>query len=273
MPRVVVKVENLSKRFEATHRQEAVDAVIDVSFELIAGETLALVGESGSGKTTVGRCILGLETPSSGRISFTPPQGRPSDADLKRRQVVFQDPSAALNPRMRVGASIEEPLRVLTRSEFQAAHHLVDKAIERAHFPQDLLRRYPHELSAGQQQRACIARALVSEPDLVVLDEPTSMLDASLRAGLVEMLRRLQQQLGLSYLFITHDLSTTSRIAHRMVVMNRGRIVETGRTDELFASPQHPYTRALLDAVLTPSLPANGRVVPTANDNSPEGVS
>jgi oligopeptide/dipeptide ABC transporter ATP-binding protein len=256
---VVVRVSNLRKRFPAAHGSAAVDAVQGVSFELARGETLALVGESGSGKTTVGRCLVGLETPSSGDVTIAANSSRddPLGWLSMRPQIVFQDPLASLDPRMRVGKSIEEPLHVLGRRERLLAKERITHALELAHFPSALLGRYPHELSAGQQQRACIARALVTAPQVIVLDEPTSMLDASLRAGLIEMLRRLQEQLNIAYLFITHDLNAVKRIAGHVLVMYRGRIVESASRSELFRAPMHPYTEALLNAVFEPVRPAS----------------
>jgi peptide/nickel transport system ATP-binding protein len=216
-------------------------AVEDVDLEVNAGETLALVGESGSGKSTVARLIVGLYAPSSGTVSFS---GR-------RMQMIFQDPYASLNPRWRVRDIIAEPMRILnTRTDVGECLRQVGLSPEDAD-------RYPHEFSGGQRQRISIARALAGEPDLLVCDEPTSALDVSVQAQILNLMIELQRRLGLTYVFISHNLAVVSQVADRVGVMYLGRIVEIAPAKALFSRPRHPYTRMLLDAV--PDLELSGR--------------
>ena len=216
-------------------------AVDDVSFEVARGETLALVGESGCGKSTVARLIVGLYAPSTGRIEF---QGR-------RMQMIFQDPYASLNPRWRVRDIIAEPSRIL-KLQVDVSQLLVQVGLSA-----DDAEKYPHEFSGGQRQRISIARALAGEPDFLVCDEPTSALDVSVQAQILNLMTDLQQRLGLTYLFISHNLAVVSQIADRVGVMYLGRVVELAAAAELFARPRHPYTRMLLDAV--PDLAMSGK--------------
>ena len=258
----LLEVENLVKQFAADRnlfgRPTAfVKAVDGVSFRVDAGETLALVGESGCGKSTVSRLVLRLIEPDAGRIHF---QGRDLlalDANelrafRRQAQIIFQDPYASLNPRMTVGQILSEPL---------ALHNLVPQAGRRARVEEILTlvgleprfaRRYPHEFSGGQRQRIAIARALAVEPKLIICDEPVSALDVSIRSQILNLLRDLQQRLGLSYIFVSHDLAVVKHIADRVAVMNLGSIVETAETQALFAAPRHPYSRALLSAIPVP---------------------
>ena len=258
----LLEVENLVKQFAADRnlfgRPTAfVKAVDGVSFRVDAGETLALVGESGCGKSTVSRLALRLIEPDAGRIHF---QGRDLlalDANelrafRRQAQIIFQDPYASLNPRMTVGQILSEPL---------ALHNLVPQAGRRARVEEILTlvglelrfaRRYPHEFSGGQRQRIAIARALAVEPKLIICDEPVSALDVSIRSQILNLLRDLQQRLGLSYIFVSHDLAVVKHIADRVAVMNLGSIVETAETQALFAAPRHPYSRALLSAIPVP---------------------
>jgi peptide/nickel transport system ATP-binding protein len=216
----------------------AVDAV---DLEVNAGETLALVGESGSGKSTVARLIVGLYAPTAGTVSFS---GR-------RMQMIFQDPYASLNPRWRVRDIVAEPMRILkTKKEVGELLRQVGLAAEDAE-------RYPHEFSGGQRQRISIARALAGEPDLLVCDEPTSALDVSVQAQILNLMIELQRRLGLTYVFISHNLAVVSQVADRVGVMYLGRIVEIASARALFSRPRHPYTRMLLDAV--PDLDLSGR--------------
>ena len=254
----LLDVQNLTKQFSRSRgwfaKPSVVKAVDDVSFAIGKGETFGLVGESGSGKTTTGRCILRLIEPTSGAVrfagedvlAFSPQRLRAARRDM---QIVFQDPYASLHPRMRVGAIVEEPLVI----------HTVGTAIERRARVADLfglvgldpswVARYPHEFSGGQRQRIGVARALALNPSLVIADEPVSALDVSVQAQVVNLLLELQDRLKLTYLFIAHDLRLVEHICDRVAVMYRGRIVEMASARDLFTSPSHPYTQALLSAI------------------------
>ncbi len=231
--------------------KKTLQAVNEVSLRVFRGETLGLVGESGCGKSTLGRCLLRLQNPSDGNILFdgtditTLSQGalrklRP------RMQMVFQDPYASLNPRRCVGDSIAEPLRVHNRQDIAARSKTL---MDLVGLKPEHLQRYPHEFSGGQRQRIGIARALALAPDLIVADEPVSALDVSVQAQVVNLLMDLQEQLGLTTVFIAHDLAVVRQIATRTAVMYLGSIVEIGPSADIFATPRHPYTRALLDSV------------------------
>jgi oligopeptide/dipeptide ABC transporter ATP-binding protein len=252
----ILRVSGLTKsyRVRAQSRRATLHAVDDVSFEILPGETVALVGESGSGKSTVAHCLLRLEQPSSGRVVF---EGEELTALPQRRlrelrpriQIVFQDPTDSLDPRQTIGSAVGEPLRVHGLVGGVERRHRVGEILELVGLQASHAKRYPHQLSGGQRQRVGIARALITNPSLVVLDEPTSALDVSVQAKLLNLLRELQQKLHLSYLFITHDLGIVRTIADRVLVMYAGQIVEAASTDAIFDRPLHPYTRALLDAV------------------------
>ena len=259
-PTPLLEVEDLRVRFPIRRgilrrTVDYVRAVDGVSFTLAAGETLAIVGESGSGKTTLGRGILRLLPLAGGSVRFRGEDlARLSGAELRRRrrhlQIVFQDSYAAMNPRMLVGDIIQEGMRAqgigATRQarETRVAELLRQVGLDAAH-----ARRYPHEFSGGQRQRICIARALAVEPALIVCDEPTSALDVSVQAQILELLRDLQQRLGLAFLFITHNLGVVAQLAHRVAVMHQGVVVESGPVGEVLFAPRHPYTRQLLAAV------------------------
>ncbi len=258
----VLEVDGLVKHFPQG-RARTVKAVNGVSFHIDRGEALALVGESGSGKTTVGRCILRLIEPTSGRVSFLGETitGMPPEQFRHRRpriQLVFQEPYDSLNPRMRIGRIIDEPLMLARRILPLARPARVLELLDMVGLGASVLNLYPHQLSGGEQQRVGIARAIATEPDLVVLDEPTSALDVSVRAEILDLLTDLQERLGFAYLFISHDLTAVRRVCQRVAIMYLGKIVETGPTDEIFASPIHPYSRALLSSVLYPD-PAQQR--------------
>ncbi len=265
--RPLVRVRNLKMHFpvrEGWFRKvvNAVKAVDDISFDIFKGETLALVGESGCGKTTAGRCLLHLLTPTDGSIEF---DGHQLDTMVRnqlrrlrpRMQIVFQDPFGSLNPRMTVGQALGEPLRVHRIVPEDAIPKRVSETLERVGLSSSFRDRYPHEFSGGQRQRISIARALVHDPDFIMCDEAVSALDASVQAQVINLLKELQSDLGLTYLFISHDLNVVRYIADRVAVMYLGKIVELAGTAELFASPKHPYTQALLSAnpVPDPSVP------------------
>ncbi|HEX2836760.1 MAG TPA: ATP-binding cassette domain-containing protein, partial [Phycisphaerales bacterium] len=234
-------------------------AVDGVSFTLARGETLGLVGESGCGKTTVGRSILRLIPATSGKVTFEGEDvlgATPSRLRTLRRhmQIIFQDPGSSLNPRMTIEASLTEPLlvhRVSTTAADARAH--AAQLLDRCGMPASALSRYPHEFSGGQKQRIAIARSLSLSPRFIVCDEPTSALDVSIQAQVLNLLADLQRDLGLSYLFISHDMGVIQHLCSRIAVMQAGKIVETGPRDEVLSNPRHPYTQRLLAAVPSPS--------------------
>jgi oligopeptide/dipeptide ABC transporter ATP-binding protein len=239
-------------------------AVDDVSFSIYPGETLGLVGESGCGKTTVGRCILALERPTAGEVYFKGLNvlGLRRN-ELKRirskMQIVFQDPYASLNPRWAVRDIVAEPLVVTGRARRGEIRPIVLRLLNTVGLNEDHMNRFPHEFSGGQRQRIGIARALSVEPDLIVLDEPTSSLDVSVQAQILNLLKKLQGELHLTYLFISHNLSVIKHMSTRIAVMYLGKIVEITRADELFRKPLHPYTRILLDSIPVPERKANAQ--------------
>jgi peptide/nickel transport system ATP-binding protein len=238
-------------------------AVDDVSFEIGRGETLALVGESGCGKSTVARVIVGLYRPSRGRLEFDgQPQvdgaGAWSPAVRRRMQMIFQDPYASLNPRWRVSDVVAEPMRVhRTHARRGEIRDRTAALLAQVGLSPDDGRKYPHEFSGGQRQRVSIARALSSEPQFLACDEPTSALDVSVQAQILNLMKELQERLGLTYLFISHNLAVVSQVATRVGVMYMGRVVEMTQAATLFSHPRHPYTRMLLDAI--PDLEMSGR--------------
>jgi oligopeptide/dipeptide ABC transporter ATP-binding protein len=252
----LLQVQNLVKLFPVGGSRKVVQAVNGVGFTINRGETLALVGESGSGKTTVGRCVIGLIEPTAGQIWFDgKPMGRGRNIrsrDLRGRiQLVFQEPAESLDPRVRIGETLGEPLRYLELSRADRERRVRD-IVARLGLAERVLDQLPAELSAGQQQRVGIGRAIVTKPELVVLDEPTSALDPTARAEIVDLLVRLQQDLGTAYLFISHDLSTVRFLSHRVAVLYLGLIVEEAESEALFARPLHPYSVGLLASVLLP---------------------
>ncbi|MCU0463247.1 MAG: dipeptide ABC transporter ATP-binding protein [Anaerolineae bacterium] len=260
---VILSVRGLKKHFPINagivfQRQVgAVRAVDDVSFDVYRGETLGLVGESGCGKSTTGRTILQLYRPTAGSVQFegkelTSMKGEELRAMRREMQIIFQDPFASLNPRMTVGNIVSEPLRIHNIMRGKELREFVESLLEKVGLNPFYINRYPHEFSGGQRQRIGIARALALNPKFIVCDEPISALDVSIQAQVVNLLEDLQEELGLTYLFIAHDLSMVRHICDRVAVMYLGKIVELAPTDELYDNPLHPYTQALLSAVPVP---------------------
>jgi peptide/nickel transport system ATP-binding protein/oligopeptide transport system ATP-binding protein len=258
---ILLSVRNLTKdfgsggAFSGLTKEPVIRAVAGVSFDIAKGETLGLVGESGCGKSTLARCILRLLPPTSGEVLLEGTDlSKISETEMRAKrkdlQVVFQDPFASLHPRMKIAEIIAEPLRLLDLTKHDLADR-VRQLVELVKLNPEHLERFPHELSGGQRQRVGIARALSVRPKLIILDEPVSALDVSIQAGVLNLLQDLQQQFGLSYLFVAHNLSTVRHISNRVAVMYLGKIVEIGARDEIFTAPRHPYTNALLSAVPT----------------------
>lgn len=251
---VLIKARQLYKEFPIKGSRSKITAIDRVDLELMDGETLGLIGESGSGKSTVGRCLMNTETPTSGSITFRDIRyetlGRREANRLRRNmQMVFQDPYYSLNPRRTVRQAVEGAINVAgspTAAERQA---MVDRAFMRAQVDPAQGDRYPHQMSLGQLQRVCIARAVVSNPTFVVLDEPTSSLDATVRGEILELLAQLQREQKMTFLFISHDLSTVRYLCDRVAVMYLASIVEIGSTRQIFTEQRHPYSRALLSSV------------------------
>jgi ABC-type oligopeptide transport system ATPase subunit len=268
----ILEVKNLNVRFPVfggllLRKTGEVHAVKGVSFTLEQGETLGLVGESGSGKTTVGRAIINILRPMTysveitGDILYHSPHGVVNLAPLTKQgmrphrtdiQMIFQDPYSSLNPRMSVGQIVEEPLKIHTKQTPAERKDRVIWLMQKVGLSPDYIHRYPHEFSGGQRQRIGIARALATNPKIVIADEPVSALDVSIQAQVVNLMQDLQQEFGLSYIFIAHDLSVVRHISDRIAVMFKGEIVEIGNAENIYQQPQHPYSRTLLAAVPRP---------------------
>ena len=256
----LLQVQDLSVTYEARRgafikRSEFIHAVKRVSFEARKGTTLGLVGESGSGKSTIGKAILRLAPIESGSIKYEGQEltGLDESAFLpyrKRIQTIFQDPYASMNPRHSIASIVAEPLKVhAPEMGKQDRKDRVAELLEKVGLPADSMNRYPHQFSGGQRQRICVARALSSKPEFIICDECVSALDVSVQAQIVNLLQDLQDELGITYLFIAHDLAVVEHICDEALVMELGEIVEQGPTDRLYRSPEHPYTQSLLDAV------------------------
>ena len=267
--KILIKVENLTKHFPITRgivfQREvgAVQAVDNISFEIREGETLGLVGESGCGKSTTGRTILQLHRATSGKVFYGDVDLTETGNDKMRGyrrdlQIIFQDPYASLNPRMTVGSIIAEPLEIHRIGTKKEQRERVKELLTLVGLNPYFINRYPHEFSGGQRQRIGVARALALNPKFIVCDEPIAALDVSIQAQVVNLLEELQEQFGLTYLFIAHDLSMVRHIADRTAVMYLGKLVELATRDALYGKPLHPYTQALLSAVPIPN-PAKER--------------
>lgn len=262
MSKPLLDVRNLHKTYTSRSgwpaaREHLVRAVNDVSFDVRPGETFGLVGESGCGKSTVARCILRLIPPTSGSIRFQDEELLDLKAERLRQvrrelQIIFQDPYSSLDPRMTVRGILLEPFEIHRVGTQVERDKRVRELADLVGLPESALKKYPHEFSGGQRQRIGIARALALSPKLVVADEPVSALDLSIRAQVINLLADLQQQFGLTYLFIAHDLTLVRHVCHRVAVMRRGQIVELADTDELFSNPLHSYTRRLMEAIPIP---------------------
>jgi len=258
MADVILQVENLKKYFKTNRGM--LHAVDDISFTIERGKTLGVVGESGCGKSTTGRAVLRLLEPTSGKVLFDGVDVAQLDAKgmremRKNMQIVFQDPYSSLNPRMTVSQLIAEPIilnKILT--DKAAIEKRVEELMETVGLAQRLVNTFPHELDGGRRQRIGIARALAMNPKFIVCDEPVSALDVSIQAQILNLLKKLQRELGLTYIFITHDLSVVNHFSDDIAVMYLGQIIEKAPTEELFARPLHPYTQALLSAIPIPDV-------------------
>jgi oligopeptide transport system ATP-binding protein len=260
---ILVQAKHLTKHYEVKRwmslitGKNIIKAVDGLNFSILRGETLGLVGESGCGKSTTGRLLLGLEAPTSGEIIFDGENilhcGRNALRQLKRKmQVIFQDPFSSLNPRMKIGSTIEWVFKNFDLYSREERRRRAAQLLEMVGLDSKSMNRYPHEFSGGQRQRIGIARALALQPKFIVADEPVSSLDVSIQAQILNLLKDLQNELGLTYLFITHDLRIVKHVSDRIAVMYLGKIVELAKSDSLYESPKHPYTQKLIEAVPFP---------------------
>ena len=250
---VLFEVKDLCKYFPASHKR-SVKAVDRVTLNIYKGETLSLVGESGCGKTTLGRTILGVYPKTSGEILYQGQDREKASAQQKKQfqkdnQMIFQDPYSCLDPRMSIGSIIEEGMKVHFSMSSSQSQKRCQELLERVGLPREMVSRFPHELSGGQRQRIGIARALATEPEFIVCDEPIAALDSSIQAQVINLLMDLQKELGLTYLFISHDLSMVRHISDRICIMYLGSVVELADAQQIDENPVHPYTRALFSAV------------------------
>lgn len=253
----LLEVKNLTKLFPVGYKKN-ITAINSISFEVHEGETLGLIGESGSGKSTVGRCILNLIKPMAGTLIYRGTKYSELTRNQRREiqkemQMVFQDPNYSLNPRVCVWDTVYNTLKVNKYFTPEQCQRMTKEALDQVYLKEADYNKYAHQLSAGQQQRVGIARAIAAHPKFIVLDEPTSSLDVSIRAEIIDLLRNLQKNMGVSYLFISHDLSTIQYICNRVAVMYLGSIVEYGTVEQLFKNHQHPYSKALLASVMVPN--------------------
>ncbi len=259
MSDLVLAVENLSKTYKLSSwrfKKPTIKALDNISFQLKRGQTLAIVGESGSGKSSLARLLVGSDVPTAGKV-FIDDQDvyslsrNEQKKHLKKIRMVFQNPFSSLNPHSRIGATLEEPLRINTRLNSHDRKVIVNQALKRVGLREEHANRFPHMFSGGQQQRIAIARALILKPDVIVADEPLSALDVSVQAQILNLLMDLQEELKLSYVFISHDLGVVEHISDQVLVMYRGKLMEYGEVDQIFDASKHPYTRKLLSS--TPS--------------------
>lgn len=286
MEKIVAQVENVGKYFTVKksflHKKDKIlKAVDDISLKIYEGETVSLVGESGCGKSTLGRIFLKLHTPTFGKVEIQ--ETVISDLNKKevrkyrdKMQMVFQDPYASLNPRMTIFNSVKAPLDAFHIGTKEEREKMVLEILQAVGIPKAHVNKYPNELSGGQRQRIVIARAMILNPDFVVCDEPVSALDVSVRAQVLNLMKKLQQETNVSYLFISHDLSVVRYLSDRIVVMYLGRVVEVATKEELFDTPIHPYTKALLSAIPIPDVNVKRKKVALEGDvpsplNPPSG--
>jgi len=277
----LLEVRHLVKHFPVDNSDDVVQAVDDVSFHLTQGETLGLVGESGCGKSTVGRCLLRLQEPTSGEVVFEGKNiiGLPNtemQALRREMQIIFQDPYASLNPRLSIRSIVAEPLKIHKIGNKATQNATVADLLQKVGLDPKYADRYPHEFSGGQRQRIGIARALALNPKLIICDEPVSALDVSVQAQVVNLLQELQDEFGLTYLFISHGLAVVEHISDRVAVMYLGKIVEICDAGELYSRPLHPYTKALLSAIPVPDPKQKGERIVLKGDvpapiNPPSG--
>lgn len=253
----LLQVKDLTKRFELKGTKESLTAVSNVNFDIFPSESVGLIGESGSGKTTVGRCILRLVEPTEGQIIMKDK----NILELNQKEfrtyrtnmtMIFQDPYASLNPRMSVEKILYEPLELLNNKNSKHNTKRVHELLEMVGLERKHLALFPHQLSGGEQQRVGIARALSNNPEIIILDEPVTALDLSVRLQILDLLQKIQKEKEISYLYISHDLSTVKHICHRVAVMYLSTIIEFGTAKQIFETPQHPYSKALLSSVMSP---------------------